>query len=339
MRFDIRNIGIRNLAANRYGGSFMIRDALASRHLRGWASRKTPALPAHRTASGGCKEAGACRPSGAGYALTACLWLGLTLTTAHAGGPADPPDLNPAPTARDWADLATLPDWSGTWLPDQKHPNYVFGASRPPWTPEAAAYIAEQEALDKAGTPNNIYINCLPEGMPSFIIMTRNASEFLFTPGRVTILNEFDGNRQRRIYTDGRPHPDDPDLTFNGHSIGHWEGDTLVVDTIAILPQTFLPIGQSVGIPNNGDMHVVEHIRLVEPDRIEDELEIQAPKVLTAPWKLTKSFVRSRKRSDDIVEASCRQGDFNAQLDRSGNYVFVPITLEAGGAPLPTARK
>jgi hypothetical protein len=246
-------------------------------------------------------------------------------------------ETNPPPTARDWADLAKLPDWSGGWLPDPKHRNYAFGSLPPTWTPAAAAYIAEQQALDKAGRPNNLYINCLPEGMPSFIIMTRNTSEFLLTPGRVTILNEFDGNRLRRIYTDGRTHPEDPDLTFNGHSIGRWDGDTLVVDTVAILPQTFLPIGQSVGIPNNGGVHIVERIRLVEPDRLEDDLVIEAPKVLAEPWRITKSFVRSRKRSDDITEASCRQGDFSAEVDGRGNHVFVPVGKEPGGARLPAS--
>ncbi|HSD38573.1 MAG TPA: hypothetical protein VLC92_13755 [Rhodocyclaceae bacterium] len=247
--------------------------------------------------------------------------------------------ITPAPSAKDWADLAKLPDWSGTWNTDRKHVNAPFaGKSIPPWNEKAGKYIAQQQALDKAGTPNNIYINCLPEGMPSFVIMTLNASEFLFTPGRVTILNEFDGNRTRRIYTDGRGHPEDPDLTFNGHSIGKWEGDTLVVDTVGILPQTFIPIGQSVGIPNNGDVHVIERIRLVEPDRLNFDLEIHAPNVLKEPWKITKSFLRSRNRNDDIVEASCRQGDFYAKVDAAGNHVFVEIPKEVGGAPLPTSR-
>jgi hypothetical protein len=270
--------------------------------------------------------------------FAALLWLGFPPAMAKAESPANL-EVNSAPTTLDWADLAKLPDWSGVWLPDQKHPNYAFGSLPPPWTAAAAAYIAEQQALDKAGTPNNLYINCLPEGMPSFIIMTRNASEFLFTPGRVTILNEFDGNRQRRIYTDGRAHPEDPDLTFNGHSIGRWEGDVLVVDTVAILPQAFLPIGQSVGIPNNGDLHIVERIQLVERDRLEDELEIHAPRVLAALWKITKSFVRSRNRSDDIVEASCREGDFIAQVDARGNHVFVATPKEGGGARLPASAK
>ena len=262
-------------------------------------------------------------------------WLSLQ-ASAQPAAPAQPaPVLNPKPTEKDWAAIARQPDLGGVWLPDRKHPNYPFGKVPPPWNEKAAKYIAEQQALDKAGKPNNIYINCLPEGMPSYIIMTLNTLEFLVTPGRITILSEFDGNRQRRIYTDGRGHPEDPDLTFNGHSIGKWEGDTLVVDTVAILPQTFLPLGQSVGQANNGDLHIVERIRLVEPDRLEDALEIHAPHVLTAPWRITKSFTRSRERKDDIVEASCLQGKFNAQVDKNGNHVYVPIAHDEGGAPLP----
>jgi hypothetical protein len=280
-----------------------------------------------------------CRSAGQRAALLAVIdWLGFAVPVAAAEAPFDA-DINPPPTARDWADLAKLPDWSGVWLPDPKHRNFAFGSLPPKWTPAAAAYIAGQQALDKAGEPNNLYVNCLPEGMPSFIIMTRNSSEFLFTPGRVTILNEFDGNRLRRVYTDGRPHPADPEPTFNGHSIGHWEGDVLVVDTAAILPQTFLPIGQSVGIPNNGGLHIVERIRLAEPDRLEDDLVIDAPKVLAEPWKITKSFARSRSRRDDIVEASCRQGDFSAEVDSRGNHVFVPVGKDVGGARLPANLK
>jgi len=270
-------------------------------------------------------------------ALAAAAWL--ALAPAGQAQTATAPLLNPKPTAADWAAIAQQPDLSGVWLPDRKHANYPFGKVTPPWTAKAAAYIAEQQRLDKVGTPNNIYINCLPEGMPSFIIMTLNALEILQTPGRITILSEFDGNRQRRIWTDGRPRPEDPDLTFNGFSRGRWEktpqGDTLVVETTDILPQTFLPLGQSVGQANNGELRIVERFRLVEPDRLEDELEIHAPKVLTAPWKITKSFVRTRERRNDIVEGACLQGKFQAQVDAQGNHVYVPIAHEVGGAPLP----
>jgi hypothetical protein len=231
-----------------------------------------------------------------------------------------------------------LPDWSGLWTPDRSDPKHVWGVGDPPWTPEAQKQVDELKRLEKEGVPRNVYIDCLPEGMPSYVIMTLNAQEFLFTEGRVTILGEFDGNRLRRIYTDGRGHPEDPELTFNGHSIGHWEGNALHVDTVAILPQTFLPIGQAVALPNNGDMHIKEVIRQIGPNKLRFELEIHAPKQLREPWKITRVFNREKNRKAEIVEASCRQGDFATGVDAQGNQVFLPIPHDQGGAPLPFER-
>jgi len=250
-----------------------------------------------------------------------------------AGEVGDGATINPPPTAQAWADLAKLPDWSGVWFPESwmattaRHP--------PTWKPDVVRDVEQLKALEQAGHPKGLYVDCLPEGMPSFMIMTLASTEFLYTPGRVTILNEFDGNRQRRIYTDGRGHPDDPDLTFHGHSIGRWEGDTLVVDTVAILPETYLPISQAVGIPNDGDSHIVERIHLIGPDHLVDEMTIEAPHVLAAPWKVTRNFTRNRERIHDIVEGSCRQGDFVEGKDAQGHAAFLPVGHTEDGAPLP----
>jgi hypothetical protein len=157
--------------------------------------------------------------------------------------------------------------------------------------------------------------------------------EILFTPGRVTLLGEMDGNRIRRIYTDGRPHPPDPDPTFHGHSIGRWEGQTLVVDTVAVLPQSYLAIDEAVGVPTNGDLHVIERIHLAEPDVLHDDLEVIAPRNLTRPWKTTRFFYRQRARKYDIVEGVCIQGFYAERKDSQGNAVFVPIP-HADGNPV-----
>jgi len=141
----------------------------------------------------------------------------------------------------------------------------------------------------------------------------------------VTMLGESDGNRLRRIYTDGRAHPDVPDPTFHGHSIGHWEDKTLVVDTVHILPQVALAINEAAGVPNNGDMHVIERIRLAEPDVLHDDLEIFAPKILTKSWKTTRIFFRQRARKFDIVEGVCTQGDLAERINEEGDHVFVPV--------------
>lgn len=245
---------------------------------------------------------------------------------------ADP--VNPPPTAADWANIAKLPDWSGVWTPDIADQDAQVRTNPTPWNAKAAEQVAIMNAEERAGNPRGLFIDCLPESMPAWMLISHNAMEILFTPGRVTMLGESDSNRLRRIYTDGRRHPADPDLTFHGHSIGHWEGDTLVVDTVGILPQTFLAVSESVGVPNNGDVHIVERIRLTGPDTLQFEMTITAPKVLTAPWKTTRTWFRQRKQKYDIVEGVCLQGFFADRVDKNGFAIFEPIPHDNGN-PVP----
>jgi hypothetical protein len=248
---------------------------------------------------------------------------------------AQPLPSTPAPTAKDWASLGGLPDWSGTWVPDMRDQGMQETSNPPPWTPSVAAEIRQAQAEEAAGAPRGLFINCLPEGMPSWMLISHNAMEILFTPGQVTLLGESDGNRLRRIYTDGRAHPADPDPSFHGHSIGHWEGDTLVVDTVGVLPETFIAISESIGAPNDGDMHVVERIHLVAPGVLHDDLEITAPHVLSKTWKTTRAFLRHRLVRDAISEGVCLQGFFAEGKDKAGHAVFTPVPQDSGGNVAP----
>jgi hypothetical protein len=255
---------------------------------------------------------------------------GLAMMSAHAAASAGKEPVNPAPTAQSWEALAKLPDWSGVWtpvIPDQ------FAQERtnpPPWKPEIAKQIVHMYAEEKAGRPFPVIDHCFPTGMPSYMLITHNAFEILFSPGRVTLLGEGDGNRLRRIYTDGRPHPDDPDPTFHGHSIGHWEGGTLVVDTIGLLPQVYLAVNEAVGVPNNGDMHIVERLHLHDANTLYDDLEITAGKLLTQPWKTTRKYSRERLQRYDIIEGECEQGSYLEGTDQYGNSIYVPVKMHDG---------
>ncbi|MEI9891668.1 MAG: DUF6152 family protein [Caulobacteraceae bacterium] len=101
--------------------------------------------------------------------------------------------------------------------------------------------------------------NCLPPGMPG--VMTQPYPiQILVTPGEVTIIQEA-YMQVRHVHTDGRDHAADPDLTFNGDSIGHWEGDTLVVDTTGLAPQAVL----QAGVTHSKNEHIVERYRLSDP--------------------------------------------------------------------------
>jgi hypothetical protein len=245
------------------------------------------------------------------------------------------PVINPAPTAKDWADIAKLPDWSGVWNPDISDQDRQVKTNMPPWNDKAAEQIRFQLAEEKAGRPPPLFVNCLPEAHPAWMLVSHNAMEILLTPGRVTMLGESDGNRIRRIYTDGRTHPTDPDPTFHGHSIGKWEGDVLVVDTIAVHPQTLIAVSEAAGVPNNGDLRTRERIFLAKPDVLHIEMEVFAPKVLTKPWKTTRIYYRQRARQYDIVEGTCLEGYFRPGKDKWGNDVFLPQPHDVGGNRVP----
>jgi hypothetical protein len=253
-------------------------------------------------------------------ALAACTGI------AHAAGDA----INPPPTLRDWQALAKLPDFSSVWTPVISDQVAQERTNPPPWKPQIAKQIERMYAEEKAGRPFPVIDHCFPTGMPSYMLITHNAFEILLTPGRVTLLGEGDGNRMRRIYTDGRPHPQDPDPSFHGHSIGHWEGQTLVVDTIALLPQAYLAVNEAVGLPNNGDMHIVERFHLLNADTLADDLEITADRLLAKPWKTTRKYYRQRAQKYDLVEGVCEQGSYTDAVDKDGNSIFAPIKFHQG---------
>ena len=248
--------------------------------------------------------------------------------------PAEKPVINPPPTAKDWADIGKLPDWSGVWNPNISDQDMQHIKNPLPWNEKAAARIKFQQAELRAGRPTPLFVNCLPEGHPSWMMISHNALEFLFTPGRVTMLGESDGGRLRRVYTDGRGHLPDPDPTFHGHSIGKWEGNVLVIDTIGVLPQSFIAPSEAHGIPNNGDMHTLERI-WVEKDVMHVYMKITAPHVLTKPYETTRFYFRQRARKFDIVEGVCMEGYFAPRIDKDGYHVFVPQPHDVGGNRIP----
>jgi hypothetical protein len=231
--------------------------------------------------------------------------------------------------SRAWA---APPEFDGVWIPDVKDQKRQETENIPPWKPEILPQIERLVAEEKAGRPFLVLGYCLPHGMPTWMLITHNAFEWLTTPGRITMLGEVDGNRMRRIYMDGRSHPADPDLTLHGHSIGRWDGDVLVVDTTGIVPQAYIATSEAVGIPNNGDVHIVERLHLAKPNVLYDDLEITAPKVLTAPWKTTRIFRRYPDRHYEITEGECEQEDLIPGKDAFGNDIFVPHAQNPDGS-------
>lgn len=224
----------------------------------------------------------------------------------------------------DYAALAKLPDWRGIWAP-------IMGPGGPkPETPQLLGkyktHYDEVQALIKSGRSDDLLkveprkSACEPPGMPGIMVQPYNI-EFLFTPGRVTVVQEA-YMQVRRIFTDGRPLPEDPDPTYNGSSVGHWEGDTLVATTVGLRE------GGSMGrwgISYSDQVKITERIHLDPANKdilvVEDMFE--DPKALAAPWHSTARF--RRQRGLDQIEFVCAQNDRNPINDK-GEVEF----LDAG---------
>ena len=207
-----------------------------------------------------------------------------------------------------WESIAKLPDFGGLW--EVTFGGGPRGGGGPPeLTPEYAAKLqAFQAASQRGEIEDGPAANCVPNGMPS--IMTQPYPiEILLTPGKVTILIEAYA-QWRQIFTDGREHPEDPDLTFNGHSIGRWEGDTLVVDTVGFTTDTALA-GQ--GVRHSEKMRIVERFRLAAPDRLEVETTVTDPEALAKPYVRTAAY--GRHRDWTLAEYVCQQNNRNFTTD------------------------
>ncbi len=217
-----------------------------------------------------------------------------------------------------WAAIAKLPDMEGIW-------EMTFGRRRaaqvtargagdfgPPAQFTLTPKYEEMRKEFAANPPHDSPMaNCVPPGMPG-IMSQPYPIEILFTPGMVTVIAEA-FMQVRHIYTDGRAHPEDPDLTFNGNSIGHWDGDTLVVDSVGFTPDTAL--GMNMGVRHSDKMHIVERFHLADPKTLEIETTIDDPEALARPWSRTITYARHPDWT--LAEYICQQNNRNS-VDASG---------------------
>jgi hypothetical protein len=231
----------------------------------------------------------------------------------------------PPPVSARVAAFAKLPDWSGIWEPDIfvgegigqalsaegiKAGGPILTAKMPlnaEWQAKFDAAANAQAAAVQADPnhpPAPPYQPCSP---PPFLlgIASPALSQWRITPEEVTFVDTV--GFIRHIYTDGRPHPPADELwpTKMGDSIGRWEGDTLVVDTVAIKPR--LVLFTFFALEMSDKLHFSERIRMTDRNGIQNELKVEDPVAMTAPFMLTLKYTRVTDATRMIDETECDQ--------------------------------
>lgn len=147
---------------------------------------------------------------------------------------------------------------------------------------------------------------CLPYGFTSQPF-SPYAQQWVQAPNHLIIKHEFMNNWSRIIPLDGRPHPKDLELTWGGHSVGRWEGDTLVIDTVG-LKEWWLDNPHPKGSLWHSDaMHVVERVKWIAPRVVLYEMTLDDPKIWTKPW--SEQFYMVLHPNWELLEYVCNEND------------------------------
>jgi hypothetical protein len=195
----------------------------------------------------------------------------------------------PTPRAKDGK-----PDLSGVWGPDGRFSGDFSKALKPG---EKISMLPSAEALLKTRKPkDDPAARCLPMGVPR---LSPYPEKLVQLPNELTILMEGDIHSYRQIFFTAS-HPKDLDPTWYGDSIGKWEEDTLVVDTISFNSRTWL---DSIGHPHTEQLHVVERYRRPNLGNLELEVTVGDPGAYAKPFTMTGKF--SLLADKEIRERSC----------------------------------
>jgi hypothetical protein len=164
-----------------------------------------------------------------------------------------------------------------------------------PWAREKAQEIVNMRSI------NDPTSRCLPGPSPRSHSVSLFPLQFVQTPKQIVILYEY-FNVFRLIPLDEKKHPDDLEPSFLGHSIGRWDGNTLVVDIVGFNDKGWVLSG---GIFHSDALHVVERYTRVDYDTIQYEATIEDPKVFTKPWKMSMLLYRHKEENAQLLEYEC----------------------------------
>jgi hypothetical protein len=216
-------------------------------------------------------------------------------------------------------------DLTGTWFIDMagSQNSWRFGPPPPAnkMTPETQKHFEASQKAQKEGKAYRDDIGqCWPAGMP--LIMTRVwPIAMVQLPTVIYMIAGFE-NEIRIIYLDGRKHTpaDEVVRTFGGESIGRWEGNELVVDTVYFPGHHHWMDQGGASVPISEDAHMIERYRMIKDGVFEVDYTMTDPKNWAGDWKFTKRF--NRKDDTDITEVQCLP-DLNAHLPATSSKKLV----------------
>jgi hypothetical protein len=198
---------------------------------------------------------------------------------------------------------SAAPDISGTYWATSYSPKIeVVGGGDPPLNAAGkAAYEMNQAALKDGSLVDKARRVCVPDGVPRVLATPYPFEIFQVPAGQVTFLYEM--NHQVRVIVMDRPLPKldslVTDLRYNGHSVGHWDGDTLVVESTGFNDRTFL---DASGLPHSEDMSTVERIRKTASG-LEDVVTIHDPQMYAKDWQAR--FVYDQRDDVRLEDYAC----------------------------------
>ena len=157
--------------------------------------------------------------------------------------------------------------------------------------------------------------HCMPRGVPEIMQVVTRSYEFVLTPGLIAIIPQ--NNELRWVYMDGRKMPADWKKSYNGFSIGHWEGEMLVVETIGIRPNTDM----FYGFPGGTQQHVLERFKRIGNETLQYDTTIEDPTALASPYTFRRTFTRS---PTPISDESCLQNNRDVGPDGKQQFDLTP---------------
>jgi hypothetical protein len=196
------------------------------------------------------------------------------------------------------------PDLSGIWLPSEGVRHFLDLAAdlKPedvPYQPWAKALADKREDAVHKDDP---LAQCMPPGVPRVDTHGDHPYKIIQLPRELVMLYETSTNDVfREVFTDGRPLPKDPQPSWKGYSVGKWEGDTMVIDTIGFNDRGW--IDTEKGRPQTQALHVIERFRRLNVGNLELSITIDDPKAYTKPW--TAKIHLDLLPDTELIETAC----------------------------------